>query len=974
MNGGIESSDKLEESMSNVKDTIDNTNESAKDLQGTLFGIDRISKFDKATGSKSLSSEELFDYSKLMGDALGGLNEIAKNVEESFIERLKKEVNSNIDEFKNNMLNSIKDLTGRANFDIEFDSAKAKESLVAIKNDIIAIIKNIGLDTISIALKIADDLNIGLLTNKFLDLINAITRLVRTMTEQLGPVFQTVYDKYLSPYVELFGVYLSEKIDLAIGKIEETIITVQELGSYLSLLLSDKTKSLDEVLAMENFEKEHPKLAAFVQTTKDLLENLDKIGLFFKESKSSEEIDGLKQFKEAHPVLSDFLEILNSIKEIGQTIWNDILKPSLADLAEFGKNEFLPWLNEELKQLADWVEKNKDKIKELLDKLANFAWESFKTFVDVVGTLINFIVQNPDAAIKFFEILIGIKIAAWAANSVAGLIALRVNLGLLRGQMAGFGSFGGFGRGFGGFGGFGRGFGGFGRGFGGGVGRTPVPPRLALPAAGQSTASAGTAAKVGLGSKLAGVAQGAGITSAGAGLAASGAVAGLVASIIASIEGVKFVFDVEGQRSISDAYANTEAYQNSSFIDKLLGTKSNAFKEWDATRQNAAKAWEDIATESEMTLAELATKVNATEKDLKYGLVDPLELSVKGWEKVSAATGLELDKLVEKHAATGQKLVENNIKDAENLITHTSIASADSLMETEKFYSQLASSAGITLDQMLEKNNLTYEDIKNKVIDTSKMSITEWQNIADNAGLSLQQTLNSAGTTNDDIIASYAKLKSKSVDEVKELESSWGFSIENMLKEQLELEKSYGVSMDNIGLETEKGGKAMEETFGDHINNIINKIKEAFANFKSLFTGEAELEVTTSGTEKKGMPKTGKNVRIPELGIKSRAIGGTLNSGDFFIANENGSVEQIGKVGNKTAVANQTMITQSMADAIQRAIVEVLPQGNGQSGNIEINLNGFGLVTQDSVNTLASMLRGPSNSMSSNISNLNFTI
>ena len=44
-----------------------------------------------------------------------------------------------------------------------------------------------------------------------------------------------------------------------------------------------------------------------------------------------------------------------------------------------------------------------------------------------------------------------------------------------------------------------------------------------------------------------------------------------------------------------------------------------------------------------------------------------------------------------------------------------------------------------------------------------------------------------------------------------------------------------------------------------------------------------------------------------------------MNSGDIFVANENGKSEMIGRFGNQTAVANQEQMVEAMARGVQYA-------------------------------------------------------
>ena len=55
---------------------------------------------------------------------------------------------------------------------------------------------------------------------------------------------------------------------------------------------------------------------------------------------------------------------------------------------------------------------------------------------------------------------------------------------------------------------------------------------------------------------------------------------------------------------------------------------------------------------------------------------------------------------------------------------------------------------------------------------------------------------------------------------------------------------------------------------------------------------------------------------------KALAEGGLVESGDLFVANENGKAEMIGRFGNQAAVANQEQMVEAMARGVQYAQAE----------------------------------------------------
>lgn len=65
-----------------------------------------------------------------------------------------------------------------------------------------------------------------------------------------------------------------------------------------------------------------------------------------------------------------------------------------------------------------------------------------------------------------------------------------------------------------------------------------------------------------------------------------------------------------------------------------------------------------------------------------------------------------------------------------------------------------------------------------------------------------------------------------------------------------------------------------------------------------------------------------------------RATGGTVESGQFFLARENGMPELVGRIGTTTTVMNNNQIVQSVSMGVAKAVASVM--GNGLGGNITV--------------------------------------
>ena len=110
------------------------------------------------------------------------------------------------------------------------------------------------------------------------------------------------------------------------------------------------------------------------------------------------------------------------------------------------------------------------------------------------------------------------------------------------------------------------------------------------------------------------------------------------------------------------------------------------------------------------------------------------------------------------------------------------------------------------------------------------------------------------------------------------------------------------------------------------------------------------------------LSKAAANAKLKKIStnLYIRKLGGTVPTGQMFIANEPGNPEYIGRVGTHTAVANNTMITEAMETAIYNGLVDAWNQKASSTANrsseVNVNLSGFGLIDKQTLRRLAQML------------------
>ena len=197
--------DAYNKSLGATSDKLDAINKSQKKAQGGLQSFDRINNVTTSKSSDKSQGADGFDYSKLMTSMLGKLNDMAAEANESFFDSLNKNLETKLADIKNKVMDFASDITGRTKLDFGFDFKRIKNNLVKIKNDIIKIIKSWGVFVLSIGFKIADDINIGAIITKITDLVAAFSNLASKITDALIPAFDAFYDSGLSKFFVWLG-------------------------------------------------------------------------------------------------------------------------------------------------------------------------------------------------------------------------------------------------------------------------------------------------------------------------------------------------------------------------------------------------------------------------------------------------------------------------------------------------------------------------------------------------------------------------------------------------------------------------------------------------------------------------------------------------------------------------------------------------------------------------------------------------
>ena len=187
----------LDDNLGGAGGKLDEDNKKAEKLAKTLASFDELD---------ILASNDKNDSGGGSGDDTGGGGgggfEIPDFSTDEAASELIPNVQKLLDEVQK-ILDKWKPLIPKLEFN--FDKEKALADLKQIGLDIVNIIAGWGTFVISLAIKVANDLDIGRLLNDVISLTRAFTDLCSNITDAVVPALLTFYDEALSPVVQGIG-------------------------------------------------------------------------------------------------------------------------------------------------------------------------------------------------------------------------------------------------------------------------------------------------------------------------------------------------------------------------------------------------------------------------------------------------------------------------------------------------------------------------------------------------------------------------------------------------------------------------------------------------------------------------------------------------------------------------------------------------------------------------------------------------
>lgn len=160
-------------------------------------------------------------------------------------------------------------------------------------------------------------------------------------------------------------------------------------------------------------------------------------------------------------------------------------------------------------------------------------------------------------------------------------------------------------------------------------------------------------------------------------------------------------------------------------------------------------------------------------------------------------------------------------------------------------------------------------------------------------------------------------LKKQGKDLIFDLDDAVKSATETKKKTVPNYAKSYIGEYGNTFKKDTSATKAVKEWLSG-IDNVIKNHK------LPTMTQMVQLKLDAAGIESTGIEFLDTQKALLLNKVKGYASGGMPNTGELFMARENGITEYIGGWGNRTAVANNDQIKEGIADAVKGAMIEVL--------------------------------------------------
>lgn len=143
-------------------------------------------------------------------------------------------------------------------------------------------------------------------------------------------------------------------------------------------------------------------------------------------------------------------------------------------------------------------------------------------------------------------------------------------------------------------------------------------------------------------------------------------------------------------------------------------------------------------------------------------------------------------------------------------------------------------------------------------------------------------------------------------------------------------------------------GSTMVQSLTDGLSSgqaaLYNTLKMISANIKTIMndlvaTTQAQARQIIEAAQQARAAASSMGDSYASIGVRGYAQGGSVPSGDLFVAREAGP-ELVGRIGNSTTVMNNDQIVSAVASGVAKAVSSVMTATAGKTEKVEVYLDG----------------------------------
>lgn len=358
------------------------------------------------------------------------------------------------------------------------------------------------------------------------------------------------------------------------------------------------------------------------------------------------------------------------------------------------------------------------------------------------------------------------------------------------------------------------------------------------------------------------------------------------------------------------------------------GSWKDALKLW---RDDIAENFAQMTLDAESSINDLKAKAKSKYEEIRKIVIEKVSLAVANtkakWEEMKNDVKTKISDI---KTNLETKWDEIKTKISEKLLSIKNDVSTK--------WTEIKTNVSTTVTNLKSSLETLWNNIKSKVTEISnniKSSLTTiWENIKTTVTAKITNTKNSAinawntikstittivTTLKTTVSEKFEAIKNKittTLNKAKEIVNSFKTAINNAITAIKDFFTNSGKTF-TVTLPTD-----VFNSFKNAVSGVVDKLKEMFGYDGKKLDVETPTSTTTQTTT---------------TSTTQYATGGFPTVGELFVAREAGP-EMVGRIGSRTAVANNDQITTAIANAVYDAVSSAI--GNTGGTNVNVTLQG----------------------------------